>query len=128
ATLDKAALGKLAGQVRESAPDTAASLLAIAERMGNPRHTTSSAINGMASRLGALRAGRFAEVLNGSGPALDLIRAASEPGVTYISLPALASSADLRMMGRVLLSDLKLLAHYRLDPANRPRPCLVVLD
>jgi hypothetical protein len=32
------------------------------------------------------------------------------------------------MMGRVLLSDLKLLAHHRLDPENRPRPCLIVLD
>jgi hypothetical protein len=128
ASLDKAMLSKLAGQVRESVPGTASELLAIAERMGNPRHTTSSAISGMASRLGALRAGRFAEILNGHGPALDLIKAASEPGVTYISLPALASSADLRMMGRVLLSDLKLLAHHRLDPENRPRPCLVVLD
>jgi hypothetical protein len=57
-----------------------------------------------------------------------MIKTASEPSVTYISLPALASSADLRMMGRVLLSDLKLLAHHRLDPENRPRPCLVVLD
>ncbi|MBJ7598184.1 type IV secretion system DNA-binding domain-containing protein [Candidatus Nephthysia bennettiae] len=128
ATLDKAMLSKLAGQVRESVPGTASELLAIAERMGNPRHTTSSAISGMASRLGALRAGRFAEILNGGGPALDLITAASEPRVTYISLPALASSADLRMMGRVLLSDLKLLAHHRLHPANRPRPCLIVLD
>ena len=54
----------------------------------------------MASRLGALRAGRFAEVLHGEGPSLDVIRAASEPGVTYISLPALASSADPRMIGR----------------------------
>jgi hypothetical protein len=128
ATLDKAALGQLAGKVREAAPDTAAELLAIAGRMANPRQTTSSAIHGMASRLGALRAGRFGQVLNGRGPALDLIGAASEPGVTYISLPALASSADLRMMGRVLLSDLKLLAHHRLDPENRPRPCLIVLD
>src|SRR5207244_3125086 len=80
------------------------------------------------SRLGALRAGRFGAVLDGDGPALDLEEAAAEPGITYISLPALASSADLRMMGRVLLHDLKLLAHLRLDPARRPRPCLVVLD
>jgi hypothetical protein len=128
AALDKTALGTLAGQVRELAPETYAALLGIAERMGNPRQTTSSAINGMASRLGALRAGRFATVLNGDGPALDLIQAATEPGITYISLPALASSADLRMMGRVLLSDLKLLAHHRLDPANRRRTFLVVLD
>ncbi|MBJ7599594.1 hypothetical protein [Candidatus Nephthysia bennettiae] len=110
------------------APNTHAALLGIAGRMGNPRQTTSSAINGMASRLGALRAGRFGAVLDGDGPALDLEKAAAEPGITYISLPALASSADLRMMGRVLLHDLKLLAHLRLDPARRPRPCLVVLD
>ncbi|MBJ7597063.1 hypothetical protein [Candidatus Nephthysia bennettiae] len=126
--LDQAALNQLAGQVRDLAPDTHTALLGIAGRMGNPRQTTSSAINGMASRLGALRAGRFGAVLDGDGPALDLENAAAEPGITYISLPALASSADLRMMGRVLLHDLKLLAHLRLDPARRPRPCLVVLD
>lgn len=128
AALDQSSLNQLAGQVRELAPETHTALLGIAGRMSNPRHTASSAISGMASRLGALRAGRFAEVLHGEGPALDLIKAASEPGVTYISLPALASSADLRMMGRVLLGDLKLLAHHRLDPENRPRPCLIVLD
>jgi hypothetical protein len=128
AALDQSSLSQLAGQVRDVAPETHAALLAIAERMANPRHTTSSAINGMASRLGALRAGRFGAVLDGEGPTLDLEKATTEPGVTYISLPALASSADLRMMGRVLLHDLKLLAHLRLDPIRRPRPCLVVLD
>jgi hypothetical protein len=128
ATLDQAALNELAGEVRERAPRTHAALTRISRRMQNPRHTTSSALSSMASRLDALRAGRFGAVLDGEGPVLDLEKAASEPGVTYISLPALASSADLRMMGRVLLHDLKLLALLRLDKNRQGRPCLVVLD
>lgn len=128
ATLDQAALNQLAGEVRELSPRTHAALTRISRRMQNPRHTTSSALSGMASRLDALRAGRFGAVLDGDGPVLDLEKAASETGVTYISLPALASSADLRMMGRVLLQDLKLLALLRLDKSRQGRPCLVVLD
>ena len=90
--------------------------------------TTSSAINGAASRLGALLAGRFGAVLIGDGPELDLEEAAETPGITYINLPATASVQDVPMVGRVLLADFKLVAHSRLTRGGDARPCLLVID
>lgn len=43
ATLDKASLGKLAGQVRKTVPETAAELPAIAERISNTRRHSAPA-------------------------------------------------------------------------------------
>ena len=47
----------------------------------------------------------------------ELEKAAAEPGVTYISLPALASSADLRMMGRVVRAQMERMEGAASQPA-----------
>jgi hypothetical protein len=85
-----------------------------------------SAYAGMRSRLGALLHGEFGTVF-ADGPQLELDRSLDQPGVTYISLPAMASNEDVRLMARVLIQDLKLIAHQRLT-SNSGAPALLVLD
>lgn len=97
-------------------------LMGLAER-GAP---APSAYAGMRARLGALLHGEFGQIF-GTGPELKLEHGFSQPGLTYISLPAMASNEDVRLMARVLIQDLKLIAHRRLT-AGSGAPALLVLD
>ncbi len=88
-----------------------------------------AAFAGMRARLGALMNGEFGDVFAGDGvaPVLNLPVAFSKPGVTYISLPTLASSEDVELMARVLVQDIKQIAATRIANAVNT-PALLVLD
>ncbi len=85
------------------------------------------ALEGMRSRLGALLHGAYGELFDTLDDQLDLERSLSVPGVTYISLPALAVSADTALMARVLIQDLKQVAYERIRKGECP-PALLILD
>jgi hypothetical protein len=121
--LDRTRMPGLAHRAREVAPDLAADLVEISRRGG----LTIEALEGMRARLGALLHGEYGALLDGERPALDLAGALALPGVTYISLPALAVSQDTALMARVLLQDLKQAAHQRLGQPGAA-PALLVLD
>ena len=88
-----------------------------------------SAFAGMRARLGALMHGEFAEVFapEGTRPALDLAGSLGRPGVTYISLPTMASSEDVGLMARVLVQDIKQVAAGRIA-TGATEPALLLLD
>ncbi len=113
----------LAKELQDTDPDLAADLIDLAKR----GRVAYDALDGMRSRLGALLHGAYGEVFDHLEHELDLMAALSEQGVTYISLPALAVSADTALMARVLIQDLKQIAYERLQQ-NDTRPCLLILD
>jgi len=100
----------------------------IAGLLGRGPHQV-KAYAGMRSRLGALIEGEYGHLLNGERQVLDLAAALREPGITYISLPALANADDVDLLARVLAQDLKGIASSRLagDDAGAG-PALLVLD
>jgi type IV secretory pathway TraG/TraD family ATPase VirD4 len=82
----------------------------------------------MRARLGALLHGEYGAILEaGAGRQLDLLAALDAPGITYVSLPALAVSEDTALMARVLIQDLKQAAYERLRQADA-NPALLILD
>ena len=121
--LDRARMAGLAHRARTVAPQLAADLADLGKRGG----IHGEALEGMRARLGALLHGEYGELFERDGEQLDLGDALVRPGVTYISLPALAVSKDTALMARVLIQDLKQAAHQRLQqPAANP--ALLVLD
>lgn len=122
--LDRARMAGLAHRARTVAPQLAADLADLGKRSG----VSAEALDGMRARLGALLHGEYGELFERDGPQLNLHGALAAPGVTYISLPALAVTKDTALMARVLIQDLKQAAHQRLHQAPVPSPALLVLD
>lgn len=121
--LDRTRMPGLAHAARERAPDLAQDLADLSKRGG----VSAEALEGIRARLGALLHGEYGSVLDGDGPQLDLAAALAGPGITYVSLPALASTQDTALMARVLIQDIKQAAFERLR-GPRPAPALLVLD
>jgi hypothetical protein len=113
----------LAHHARDLAPELASDLADLARRGG----VTAEALDGMRARLGALLHGEYGTILDGGPPQLDLVSAMSTPGITYLSLPALAVTQDTALMARVLIQDLKQAAFERLRGPDAV-PALIVLD
>jgi hypothetical protein len=113
----------LAHRARDITPDLADDLADLARRGG----VTADAFEGMRSRLGALLHGEYGAVFESDGPQLDLAASLASPGVTYISLPALAVSQDTALMARVLIQDLKQASFERLQHPGTV-PAMLVLD
>jgi len=91
--LDQARMKGLATRMGDRDPE-ARQLLADFSNRGN---LYSSAFAGMRARLGALRHGEFGPIFaaEGESPVLDLAGAFTTCGVTYVSLPTMASSEDV---------------------------------
>jgi hypothetical protein len=68
---------------------------------------------GIRSRLGALLEGKFGDLFRDPN-ALDWEKATAQQSVIYVAISALASSEDTKLMGRVVIQDLKQLAAKRL--------------
>jgi type IV secretory pathway TraG/TraD family ATPase VirD4 len=85
------------------------------------------ALSGIAGRLRALRFGVFGASLLPSDRTLDLKECVTQPGVSYLGLPATAASEDVALVGRVLIQHLKQVAYSGLW-SDKPRPGLIVLD
>jgi hypothetical protein len=85
------------------------------------------ALSGLVGRLRALRYGVFGPWLLPSDRTLDLAECLSNPGVTYLGLPATAASEDVALVGRVLIQHLKQVAYASLW-SDEPHPGLVVFD
>ncbi len=83
---------------------------------------------GIQKRLEALDQGAFGDLLR-HRPALDWDEIMAQPSLTYLSLPTLASPADVELLGRVIVQHWKQLADRRLR-LRRPDliPCLLVID
>jgi len=121
--LDRTRMPGLAHRARDVTPDLADDLVDLARRGG----VAADAFEGMRARLGALLHGEYGSIFESDGPQLDLAAALSSPGVTYISLPALAVSQDTALMARVLIQDLKQAAFERLQQPDAA-PAALVLD
>lgn len=121
--LDRTRMPGLAHRARDVTPELADDLVDLAKRGG----VTADAFEGMRSRLGALLHGEYGAVFDGEGPQLDLRAALASPGITYLSLPALAVSQDTALMARVLIQDLKQAAFERLRQPDTA-PAVLVLD
>jgi hypothetical protein len=122
--LDRTRMPGLAHRARDIAPDLAADLAEIARRGG----VSVDALEGMRARLGALLHGEYGAILDAAeAPQLDLVAALTAPGISYVSLPALAVSEDTALMARVLIQDLKQAAYERLRRPD-PAPALLILD
>jgi len=121
--LDRTRMPGLAHRARDLTPELADDLADLARRGG----VTADAFEGMRARLGALLHGEYGGIFDSEGPLLDLPAALASPGVTYISLPALAVSQDTALMARVLIQDLKQAAFERLQ-RREPAPAMLVLD
>ncbi len=121
--LDRTRMPGLAHRARDITPDLADDLADLARRGG----VTADAFEGMRSRLGALLHGEYGAVFESDGPQLDLAASLASPGVTYISLPALAVSQDTALMARVLIQDLKQASFERLQHPGTV-PAMLVLD
>ena len=113
----------LAHRARTVAPQLAEDLAEVGKRGG----LNGEALDGMRARLGALLHGEYGELFERDAAQLDLHDALARPGVTYISLPALAVTKDTALMARVLIQDLKQAAHRRLQESTSA-PSLLVLD
>ncbi len=121
--LDRTRMPGLAHAARDRVPELARDLADLARRGG----VTAEALEGVRARLGALLHGEYGSLLDAAGPQIDLAAALAGRGVTYISLPAMATTQDTALMARVLIQDIKQAAFERLrDP--RPAPALLVLD
>ena len=121
--LDRTRMPGLAHRARDVAPGLADDLAELSHRGG----VTADALEGMRARLGALLHGEYGAIFDGEGPHLDLGTALAQPGVTYVSLPALAVSQDTALMARVLIQDLKQATFERLQrPAAAP--AMLILD
>ncbi len=83
---------------------------------------------GMSARLGALLQGTFGRLFeeDAKHPSLNLSEVMAKPSVTYVSLPAMAAQADVKLMARVLAQDVKVAAYRRLSESGAP--ALLVLD
>jgi len=125
AALDQKRMLGLAARVGDK-DDDARQLLADFSGRGS---LYTAAFAGMRARLGALMHGEFGEVFSshGAAPALDLAAAFRNPGISYISLPAMASSEDVGLMARVLVQDIKQVAAARIA-GSATAPALLVLD
>lgn len=122
--LDRTRMPGLAHRARATVPDLAADLAEIAKRGG----VSVAALEGMRARLGALLHGEYGAILEaGEAEQLDLLAALATPGITYVSLPALAVSEDTALIARVLVQDLKQAAYERLRPPD-PAAALLILD
>lgn len=121
--LDRTRMPGLAHRARDVTPDLADDLAELSRRGG----VSADAFEGMRARLGALLHGEYGGIFDGEGPQLDLSAALGSPGVTYISLPALAVSQDTALMARVLIQDLKQAAFLRLQQPDPP-PAMLILD
>jgi hypothetical protein len=86
-----------------------------------------STFSGLVGRLRALRFGLFGPWLLPSDRTVDLGRSLTEPGVTYMGLPATAASEDVELVGRVLVQHLKQVAYTALWAVER-KPALIVFD
>lgn len=123
AELDHKRLDAIARRVGAASPSLEAELDDLAGR----GRLTNDALEGMRARLGALLRGVYGELFDDERPALQLERSITEAGMTYIGLPALAATNDTTLMARVLIQDLKQVAHLQLL-ASAPPPALLVLD
>ena len=121
--LNRYRMPALAKQVAEIDPGLAEDLLDLSKR----GRVAYDALDGMRSRLGALLHGAYGEIFDQLEHQLDLVEALNQPGVAYISLPALAVSADTALMARVLIQDLKQVAYERLQHDDT-HPALLILD
>ena len=121
--LNRTRMPGLAHRARDVVPDLAGDLLDLARRGG----VAADALEGMRARLGALLHGEYGAIFDGGEPQLDLAAALGAPGVTYVSLPALAVSQDTALMARVLIQDLKQAAFERLQQAGSA-PAMLILD
>ncbi len=121
--LDRTRMPGLAHRARDLTPELADDLAELSRRGG----VSADAFEGMRARLGALLHGEYGGIFDSDGPQLDLPTALASPGVTYISLPALAVSQDTALMARVLIQDLKQAAFLRLQQPDAA-PAMLVLD
>jgi len=80
----------------------------------------------MAARLAALAEGAFGELLR-QGNTINLAAASACPSLAYLGLPSLARPADVGLLAKVLLQELKVLADARLRQPDRV-PMLLIID
>lgn len=82
---------------------------------------------GIQKRLAALDGGSFGPLLR-HAPALEWEAILAAPSLTYLSLPTLASPADVELLGRVIIQDVKQLADRRLRALEPCPRCLLIID
>jgi len=82
---------------------------------------------GIQKRLASLDGGTFGTLLR-HAPALEWETILAVPSLSYISLPTLASPADVELLGRVIIQDVKQLADRRLRAAGSYPRCLLIID
>ena len=114
----------LAHAIRNTEPVIANDLLEVACANG----VTASAIEGLRARLSVFLEGAYGSYLENGLEAVPLSCALTEPGLTYIALPALASTRDTRLMGRMLIQDLKQAVHRRLKGSTTAAPAYLLID
>lgn len=117
--LGEEGLNRLSVELRELDPQLATELRQLAKRRG----IGAAGYEGMRARLGVLLQGMFGPLFEPGDQELDLEVATGRRGVTYVSVPAMAAQADSVLFAKVLVQDLKQLAHERRAGAiRRPRP------
>lgn len=127
ATLGRAAASATKGVARD-APDYVdyiAQLTALSSATRATRVLQEGVI-GIQKRLSSLDSGTFGALLRRT-PSLDWDVITTQPSLTYVSMPVLASPADVELLGRVMVQDIKQLADRRLRSGARPK-CLLILD
>lgn len=82
---------------------------------------------GIQKRLASLDGGTFGTLLR-HAPALEWETILAVPSLSYISLPTLASPADVELLGRVIIQDVKQLADRRLRASGSYPRCLLIID
>ncbi len=92
--------------------------------------TGAAGLAGLQHRIGALLEGKFGWLLMAEHT-FDWHAVTAQPSVTYLGLSALASGEDVKLMGRVVVQDLKQLCADRLRQLRagyQLTPVVVVLD
>lgn len=121
----------IAGLARQGGGLAGAELVEMRSR----GHLQTQTMAGMRGRLGSLLWGEYGSVFDveDEDEGLDLYEALRD-GITYISLPAMASSEDSELFARVLLQDAKQAASRRIGAkresalGQEERSALLVLD
>ncbi len=129
---EMAALGRAAASatkgVARDAPDYVdyTAQLAALSTATRATRVLQEGVIGIQKRLSSLDSGTFGALLRRT-PSIEWDAITAQASLTYVSMPVLASPADVELLGRVMVQDIKQLADRRLRSRARPK-CLLILD
>jgi hypothetical protein len=84
---------------------------------------------GVPQYLSAYAWGDLGQIMNHTGPTLDILGALTDGQIVYVALPILARTEEATAMARMLIADLKQAVGSLQQGQNRPRvPYLVLMD